>query len=230
MARAARPPRPARADPHPPGVDRRGTGGHGWSRVEAVAILDDPTRGDREKPDEVWSRARLARGEDVAEIGAGTGYYSFSAARVVGRTGRVYAVDLSTDLIALIRERAARRRLPQVKAILSRVDAIPLDAASVDLVLFANSLHDVPDATVREAVRLLRPGGRLVNVDWVTRATPVGPPAGIRLSPEAAASRLAVHGLVAEAPWAFGPWHYGFVARRPADSARGSDRGGRASR
>jgi ubiquinone/menaquinone biosynthesis C-methylase UbiE len=101
----------------------------------------------------------------------------------------------------------------------STVTSIPLPDAVADVVLLANVLHDIPDPTLAEAVRLLKPLGRLVNVDWKKSKTPGGPPPRIRLTPEAAGRRFARHGLRTEETWEFGPWHYALLLRLGASGA-----------
>jgi len=186
-----------------------------WTRREALDILERPGRADSEDAEALWDRAGIEAGDRIAEVGAGSGYFAVPAARRVGPTGRVFAIDLSEELVRLVSERATAEGLPWLEAVRSSVDRIPLPDGAVDLLLLANVLHDLPDATVGEAVRLVRPGGRVVNVDWDPRATAIGPPLAIRLTPAQATDRLAGFGLVAGAPWRFGPEHYGITLARP---------------
>ena len=211
--------------PHPLGADGRPTelARRPWTRAEAIAALDAPDRVRTQDPAIVWRHARLRPGMTVVEVGAGTGYFALPAARLVGEGGRVYAVDLSEDLVELVRERAAAERLPQLRAVQSSVDRIPLPARIADIVLLANVLHDIPAPTLAEAVRLLRPGGRLVNVDWKPSPTPHGPPASIRIAPAAASRLLGRHGLRTVERWTLGPWHYGLTLLGPG-RVRGPER------
>jgi len=195
--------------PPPHGLARRA-----WHRDEAVEFLEAPDRRESQDPEVLFDRVHLAVGESVVDVGAGTGYFAVVAARRVGPRGIVHAVDLSEELVELLAERAARESLPQLVPLRSSAAEIPLPDSVADLVLLANVLHDVPDSTVAEAVRTLRPDGRLVNVDWrKVRGTPRGPPIDIRLTPRAAEARLGRHGLVAVDRFRFGPWHYGIVMR-----------------
>jgi ubiquinone/menaquinone biosynthesis C-methylase UbiE len=188
----------------------------GWSREQAIAFLDAPERAESQDPKALWRRLRLRAGMTVADVGAGTGYFAFPAAEVVGPTGRVYAVDISRELVGLLRERAAERRLGHVVVVRSTPDRIPLPDRCADVVLLANLLHGVSARTVAEAVRILRPGGRLVDVDWKKGRTPWGPPVEHRLSTAEAGRVLRAHGLRTAPPWAFGPYHYAIVGRSPA--------------
>jgi len=191
-----------------------------WSRAEAVACLDSSDRRASQDPDQLWRRVGLKPGDTVVDVGAGTGYYTFPAASRVGPEGRVYAVDISPDLVNLVRERAAERALSNVIPVLSTRTRIPVEDAVADVALLANVLHGIPPKTVDEAVRLLRPGGLLVNVDWKKETTPGGPPVDHRLSPAEAASALAARGLLPVDSFDLGPYHYVLVLQRPRPSRR----------
>jgi SAM-dependent methyltransferase len=212
------PPRPTRS-PHGTAPSRSASASrsrhelarHPWTRAEAVALLESPQRRRSEDPAALWRHARLRAGETVVDVGAGTGYYAVPAARLVGPTGRVYALDLSRDLVGLMRERREREGLRQLLPRRSAIDRIPLPSGSADVVLLANVLHDIPSTTLAEAVRLLKPGGRFLNMDWIKGRTPGGPPLAIRLAPSEAERLLAGHGLRAVERWRLGPWHYGLT-------------------
>ena len=179
-----------------------------WGRDAALEVLERPERGESEDPVALWERVGLSAGATVVDVGAGTGYYAIPAARRVGPRGQVVAVDLSPELVAYLGERARAEQLPQLRAVQCSVDRIPLPDAMADWVLLSNVLHDLPDSTVREAARVLRPGGVLVNLDWAVRESPGGPPLEVRLTEEAAARRLRSVGLELEGSGPFGPYHY----------------------
>jgi ubiquinone/menaquinone biosynthesis C-methylase UbiE len=177
-------------------------------------MLESPARRASQDPEEVWKRVGLRPGDVVADVGAGTGFFAFPAAARVGRSGHVYAIDLSSDLVDLLRTRRDEESLPQLHPIRNTVSSIPLPSAVADVVLLANVLHDFPPSTITEAVRLLKPEGRLVNIDWKKQSTPSGPPLSIRLSPDQAAGLLGKRGFQEVDRWEFGPWHYGLILRR----------------
>lgn len=187
-----------------------------WTAARARAFLDDPARLDREDPRALWKRAGLAAGMRVAEVGAGSGFYAFPASDLVGPSGRVYAIDVSPALVKMVRDRARRERRSNVETVRSTPARIPLADSIADRVLLANVLHGIPPSTVGEAVRLLRPGGHLVDLDWKKSATAHGPPVDHRLSAASARRALERYGLRTVREGAFGPYHYLLVLTKPA--------------
>jgi len=186
-----------------------------WSRADALAVLDPPERRRTQNPARLWKRVGLRVGDVVVDVGAGSGFFTFPAAACVGTTGRVYAVDVSKELVELVRERAEEGKFGNVESILSTRTHIPLEDGLADVAILANVLHGIPPKTVDEAVRVLRSGGRLVDVDWKKEATPEGPPVRHRLDVSEATAVMAARGLVRVASFELGPLHYVLVFERP---------------
>ena len=179
-----------------------------WTAERALAVLEHPGRTRSENPRSLWRRTGLAPGMTVVDVGAGSGFFTFPASQIVGPEGKVYAVDVSPELIALIRERARTGHRANVEARVSRPGRIPLRSGVADRVLLANVLHGVAPATVRESVRLLRPDGHLIDLDWKKEETGGGPPVGHRLDAAEAKKVLEAYGLRTLATWEPGPSHY----------------------
>lgn len=191
-----------------------------WSRQEAIDTLEAVDRVGVLDPVSFWDRAGLRPGASVVDAGSGTGYFAVPAARKVGIEGHVYAVDISRELVDYIAGRSRDGHLPQLAAVESTVDTIPLPSGIADVVLLATVLHDISSATVAEAVRLLRPSGRLIDLDWRKVDQPEGPPLEIRLSPSEATALLAHHGLRGVDSWEPGPLHYALVFSKTAPKDR----------
>jgi SAM-dependent methyltransferase len=115
----------------------------------------------------VVKRADLKPAQHVLDLGTGTGSVALRAAEAIGPDGRVTAVDISPDMLAIARRRAASAEA-SITFVEGRAEAIPADAESIDAVLASLSLMYVIDrgAAAREIARVLRPGGRLVGAVW----------------------------------------------------------------
>ncbi len=120
-------------------------------------------------------------GAVVADLGAGPGFFTRPLAERVGPRGAVYAVDVSPEMVRLLRD----RDIPaQVKVLLSGETRLPIPDGAVDLALLAFVLHklDNPAEFLSEVRRTLKPSGRLVVLEWVPQEEPLGPPIGERIS------------------------------------------------
>jgi SAM-dependent methyltransferase len=116
---------------------------------------------------EILRRLRVAPGEHVADVGAGLGFFATQLARVVGREGRVVAVEINEDLVTELRARAAEAPYPQVEAVLGTAEDPKLAAQSLDAVLIVNSYHEMPQHQLMLGAirRALKPNGRLMLVE-----------------------------------------------------------------
>jgi SAM-dependent methyltransferase len=143
----------------------------------------DPARAAWQKPDRVVAALGLRRGQVVGEIGSGPGYFTLRLARAVGPSGHVYAVDPEPGVLEALRARLARARVHNVTPVLALGGDPLLPPGACDLALIVNAYHHFADgpALLRRVVRALTARGRLVNIDWDDRETPVGPPLGRRV-------------------------------------------------
>jgi cyclopropane fatty-acyl-phospholipid synthase-like methyltransferase len=139
------------------------------------AVFDDPARDAWQKPAEVVEALGLRPGDRVADVGAGTGYFSLPLARAVPR-GRVFAVDLEPAMARHVEHRAREAGLSNVRGVVATA-ASPQLPEKVDLVLIVNTYHHLEDRlSYFDALReQLRPGGRVAIVDF-TMDSPHGPP------------------------------------------------------
>lgn len=178
------------------------TGGgmhHGFKNAEDwVKVFDDPARDAWQEPERVVAALALTPAMTVADIGAGTGYFTVRIARAVPQ-GHVIATDLEPDMVRYLGERAQREGFSNVRAILTPADDPQLAPNSVDRILVADVWHHVDGrlAYARKLASALKPGGQLVIVDFKLDATR-GPPAKFRLAPDAVIAELASAGLTAK--------------------------------
>lgn len=178
---------------HEPSHASHDTGGHPHAFTDADAwtrVFDDPSRDAWQRPDEVLRALELEPTMVVADVGAGTGYFSVRLARAVPR-GEVLATDLEQDMVRFLRERAQRERLPNLRAVQATPTASGLAAHSVDRILIVHVWHHIAEREeyVRRLALALRPGGKLFIVDFSPDGQR-GPPASLRVPPEAVIATL----------------------------------------
>jgi len=132
-----------------------------------LSTFDSPGREKRLQIDRVMDLLAIAPGKSVADIGAGSGWFSVRAASRVGSGGVVYAVDINPEAIQYIERRMRQESVPNIKTILSKADDPLLPPASVDAVLLLKTYHEVADPiTLLEHLhQALKPGARLGIID-----------------------------------------------------------------
>ena len=130
--------------------------------------LERGSREQEERPDLLLAALELKPGMTVADVGAGTGYYSWQIAARIGETGRVHAVDVQPQMIALLKERMQRRGVRNVLPVLGSPTDTGLAPDSIDLALMVDVYHELdhPREILDSVMRALRPGGRLVLVEY----------------------------------------------------------------
>jgi arsenite methyltransferase len=195
---------------------RRGRYGNPANLEQMIQRQLDPGRAAWQRPDEVVRALPLRPGHVVAEIGSGPGFFTPRLARVVGTGGRVFAVDPEPAMLEHLRGRLAAARIANVTPVLGRGDDPLLPPTSCHLALMVNAYHHITDgpAFLARLAQVLRRGGRLVNIDWVPRETPVGPPLERRVPREAFLQDAARAGFVLAREHEFLPHQYFLVLRR----------------
>jgi SAM-dependent methyltransferase len=135
---------------------------------EAAAWLERPARAVEEQPDQLIRQLWLHPGMTVADIGAGTGYLSRRLAQAVGPKGKVLAVDVQPEMLALLRSLNARLGLTNIVPVLGTETSPRLPVASVDLALMVDVYHefDFPYEMMQGICASLKPGGRVVFVEY----------------------------------------------------------------
>lgn len=162
-----------------------------------IRQLDDPSRDGRQKPDEVVAALGLKPGAVVADIGSGSGYFTFRLAKAVGETGRVFAVDVEPAMVRHVDARKVQLGLQNVESILAPPDDPKLPESAVDLVFVCDVWHHVEkqEAYLAALRRALKPGGRVVMIDYQKRPLPVGPSMDLKIAREDLVAQMEKNGF-----------------------------------
>jgi ubiquinone/menaquinone biosynthesis C-methylase UbiE len=178
--------------------------------------LLDPERYHWQNPDAIVDAIGLVAGMTFADIGSGPGFFTLAAAKKVGPGGKVFALDVSTQMLDFLKESAAKAGLSNIAYVVTSNYTVPLDDSVADVTLIANVLHEVsePQKLLRESARITRPDGRLVVIEWKKEDAPKGPPARERLASEEIAEALQAIGFEYLESFEAGPYSYGWKARR----------------
>ena len=155
--------------------------------------LDDPARKVWLPPAETLRALTLHSGDTIADVGAGTGYFSLPLAQAVGPDGKVYAVDAQAEMLCLLKRKIDRSELYNVILIHAEADQTGVPASCCSLFFLANVWHEIEDwiAVLGEAMRVLKPGGSIAILDWRTDVEPEhGPPLADRVDASRAMETL----------------------------------------
>jgi SAM-dependent methyltransferase len=138
--------------------------------VAGAAWLERPERVEEENPDLAMRLLDVQPGAQVADIGAGSGYYTIRLARAAGPTGRVYAVDIQAGMLSRVQFNASRAGLKNVVPLLGAVDDPKLKPSSLDLVLMVDVYHEFsePQKMLQHVREALKEDGRLVLLEYRT--------------------------------------------------------------
>lgn len=135
---------------------------------DRIASMERPERDAWMKPDEVLKALELKNGEVVADIGAGTGYFSRRFARAVAPDGKVYAVDIAADILGYLKERAEKEHLRDLVTVVSRPDDPTLPRNSIDLAFFCDTTHHIEHRVgfYRTLFPAVKQRGRMAIIDY----------------------------------------------------------------
>ena len=178
--------------------------------------LEDPERLNWLPPQEVTRLLNLTSGMSIADIGAGSGFFSLPFARAVEPGGRLFAVDLQPEMLEFLRAKLRSDGSPRnLELIAGEATATNLKDASCDLVFLGNVWHELDDhaRVLREIARILRSAGRVAILDWRTDVpNPPEPPAVHRVAAAEAAAALQTAGWAVIQSTGVGTYSYLVIA------------------
>src|SRR4051812_22681283 len=209
-ARAPAGPRPAPSPSPSLAPESDGQYGNPSDLDDYIAELSSPARDAWQKPDQVISALKLARGQTACDIGSGPGYFTLRLARAVGPRGFVYAIDVEARMLQALRDGLEKAHARNVAPVLAVSDDPLLPPGVCDLVLVVDTYHHFPERAgyLARLRRSLKPKGRLVNIDYHKRPTPIGPPLDHRVAREAFLAEAKGAGLTLIGEQTFLPYQY----------------------
>jgi len=160
--------------------------------AQRARTWDSPDRNAWQKPEAVMRMLGLQQGDTVADIGAGTGYFTRILSGLAGPQGRVYAVDVEQAMLDHLRGRDDIQFPDNIVPVLAAPDDPKLPDGELDLIFTANTWHHIDNrpAYLERLRRALKPYGRLVIIDWHEGELPEGPPAGRKLARDTVVGEL----------------------------------------
>ena len=178
-----------------------------------IGSLEDPKRDAYQKPHEVLTALSIKPGEVIADIGAGSGYFTFRLAHFVGDKGKVYAVDVSPDMVRHVNRRIRENKASNVVTILADPDDPLLPDQSVNRFFICDVWHHVDNQTKYLSLmkKMLKPGGEIVMIDFHKKELPVGPPMQMKIAREDLIKQMETNAFRLAKEHTFLPYQYFLV-------------------
>lgn len=147
-----------------------------------MARLDNPERRKALPPENILTESKLGSSNDVLDLGAGTGYFTVPAAKMT--KGTVYALDIEPQMLDFLKNRVQEEQLTNVEFIQGVIEEIPMDNEKVDFVIASFVLHEVEPLSkgLDEILRVMKPGGSCLCIEWEKKQMEQGPPLGHRIN------------------------------------------------
>lgn len=170
-------------------------------------------------PDLVSTNFHLRSGDKVADLGAGTGFFLPVLSRLVGNSGRVYAVEIQKNLVGKLADKIQREGLGNTEAVwgdIEELDGTKIQDESLDAAILVNTFFQTEnrEETIKEARRILRDGGKLLIVDWSESWSGLGPQPGDVISESETKTICESQAFTFERNFDAGDHHYGLGFRK----------------
>lgn len=174
--------------------------------------LDNEWRRENLPPVETLEKLGLKPGDSFADIGCGIGYFTIPAAKMIG-SNIAYALDTSAEMLAEVELRSAAASLNNIKTVKTTELDLLIPDASVSFGLMVNVIHEVVDKNqfLEETSRIIKPGGKLVVIDWEKEAMEMGPPIDHRIDRDEVKTLLEEIGFKCQETMNFVETFYGLV-------------------
>jgi ubiquinone/menaquinone biosynthesis C-methylase UbiE len=167
-----------------------------------------------QNPEAILTSIGLKSGFTFVDVGCGDGFFAVPAAKLVGKRGRVFGVDINPESIRRLEKKAESENLKNMELRLGRAEETVFCEGCADVVFFGIVLHDFddPSKVLVNARKMLKRNGLLVNLDWKKEPMDVGPPLRIRFSEETAVRLIEAAGFKIETVKEWKPYNYIVIA------------------
>ena len=170
-------------------------------------------------PIKIVEQSGIQAGMEIADLGAGSGHYSLAIARALASTGKVYAIDIHKDILTRLKNNSVKEKLFNVEVIWGDIDKLngtKLRDFSVDMVFMCNILFQIENKEVvlSEVKRILKPGGKVVLIDWEDSFGGLGPKPEAVVTKEVSRKLFEKGGFHLDREVTAGSHHYGLIYKK----------------
>lgn len=161
----------------------------------------------------------IQAGMDIADFGSGSGFYALAASKALMSTGRVYAIDAQKDLLTKLKNHATREGQYNIEVVwgdIEKINGTKLRESSIDLVLICNLFFQIEEKenTIKEAIRILKPKGKILFVDWSDSYGGIGPKPKSVFKKDKAIPLFEKFGFHLDREISAGAHHYGLIFKK----------------
>lgn len=185
---------------------------------QAADWLERPEREQEEKTEAMVDALKFREGEVVADIGVGSGYVSRKISKRIGEKGVIYGVDIQPEMLAVLAKRMAMFRITNVKGVLGEITDPKLPAESCDTMIMVDVYHELdhPFEMIEAMVKALKPGGRIVFVEFRGEDPNVPIKTVHKMTEAQVKKEMSLHTLTHEQTIGILPWQHIIVFRKAA--------------
>jgi ubiquinone/menaquinone biosynthesis C-methylase UbiE len=175
--------------------------------------------GDFSDPKKVIKNIGLRKGMTVADIGTGSGFYTFASAEEVGPEGKVYSIEVQKEIVGRVKKEAVEQGFKNVEVLWANAENVGgthLAKESIDVVIVSNTLFQMANKTsfAQEAYRITKPGGTMALIDWSESFNGLGPHSGYVVTKEEGKMLFEGYGFVFQTDFDAGAHHWGIILKR----------------
>jgi ubiquinone/menaquinone biosynthesis C-methylase UbiE len=177
---------------------------------------DNTERREWQNPEAILVNIGLKKALIFIDVGCGGGFFSMPAARITGKSGKVYGIDSNHDYIDELRAQATKENLSNIHLTVGKAEETVVCEGCADIIFFGVVMHDFEDASkvLINANKMLKPNGRLINLDWKKERADIGPQFQKRFSENYAADLIETAGFTIEYKKPSGRHHYLISAKK----------------